>query len=179
MLFRSLMLGLDEEFAPVFSGGQVDAATVKKFDKLLGGFNLCISEIGSDYIPLLVSQTMTTTNGKLIIANNDAKSIREIRTIGGKKLKFKLFEGYVLVDFDGIVEVISVAIPSKLTLNSEFNAFAGRVSEKCLAIGTAAEFCFMSALFDDAAIWDNRFRQALKCSCFKKDSLILPRRRWL
>lgn len=175
----SLMLGLEDEFAPIFVSATVGAETQKKFDKLLNSFNLCISEISTDYIPLLTSQTMMPIGKKLYINNNDMKQIYEIRVKGGKKIKYKLFEGFVEVVFGGMVEVISFATPQKLNLNGQFNGFGGKVSEKCLALGTVAEYCFLTALFDDAKIWDNRFRQALERACSKKDSVVLPERRWL
>ncbi|MDR0850330.1 MAG: hypothetical protein LBN07_02465 [Christensenellaceae bacterium] len=175
----SLMLGLEEEFAPIFVSSAVSAETQKKFNKLLDSFNLCLSEISTDYIPLLTSQTLTPVGGKLYSNSTDMKRIYEIRTKSGKKLKYKLFEGFVSIDFAGPVEVTSFVAPQILTLNSTFSSFGGKVSEKCLAMGTSAEYCFLAALYNDAEIWDNRFRQALNRACSKKDSLILPERRWL
>ena len=175
----SLMLGLEDELAPVFVSGTVNAETQKKFDKLLAGFNLCFSEISTDYIPLLNSETLTPIGGRLYFGGGDVKRIYEIRTKAGKKLKYKQFDGYIFIDFAGEVDVISNTYPQKLEINSQFDSFGGKISEKCLAMGAASEYCFLTSLFEDAAIWDNRFRQALKCACAKKGSINLRGRRWL
>ena len=54
----------------------------------------------------------------------------------------------------------------------------GKISARILAYGVASEYCFLEMLYDDATLWENRYKNALLCAQRKKGELKLKKRGW-
>lgn len=174
----SVMLNLADEFQLIFDGGSVDSQTQKEFDKLLTSLNLCYLEVCSDYLPLLEQESIFADNGKIFFTqlNKSVCQIISIKTQNGKNVKFTLFPNCIKTNYDGYLNITYSYIPSTLTLNDNFDI---SITEKCLSMGTCAEYCFINSFFDDAEIWDKRFKESLQLSLKKRGGIKLPKRRWL
>ena len=65
------------------------------------------------------------------------------------------------------------------SLEDELENFSNKVTEKIFAFGVAMEYCFIQGLYDDAQIWEKRFKDALLIRASKKSNMKLPARRWI
>ena len=63
-------------------------------------------------------------------------------------------------------------------LDDDAETFCERLSARVLAYGVAGELCNLEMLYDDATIWETRFKNALLFSSRKKGELILKQRGW-
>ena len=66
-----------------------------------------------------------------------------------------------------------------LEKQNEIECFSNKITEKVFAFGVAMEYCFIQGLYDDAQIWEKRFKDALLVRASKKSNMKLPVRRWI
>ena len=157
------------------------SAQQKELNFLLRCLNLTYSEIASDYIPLLKTEKVLTTDGKIVFSNL-SKNLCEVKSLkdeNGFKVNYKLYPDYILADGKNF-EITYSYLPEALSsISSTLENFSKKVSEKILAYGTAMEYCFISGLYDDAQIWEKRFKDAILVRSGKKTEIKLPKRRWI
>lgn len=180
----SIYLNCEQEFATLIDGETEEQNTIiaTQFNRLLTSLNLCYNEIALEYLPLLVTQKIVVENNKIYLMDlsKELKDVYSITSLDDKKsFKFKVYADYISTNVNGAVKITYSYVPDELTLNSSINNFLGRVSVKCLALGTAKEYCYLEGLYDDANIWEDRYKNTLKIQTRKKAEITLPKRRWL
>ena len=142
--------------------------------------NLVYKEVACDYLPLVRKQTFETSNGAISYADFDKvlQDVKEIRDAYGKSVKF-----YVLPDgletVSGTVCVKYAYVPSDCGFFEELDYKSGKIGERVFAYGTAAEYCMISGLYEDALIWEQRYKDALLSCVSKKSEIRIPARRWV
>ena len=77
--------------------------------------------------------------------------------------------------FANEVEIIYKTFPTELTLSQSFSS---TIPERVYAYGVAREYYFNQTLFDDAEIWEERFKNSLQILTRKKSEIKMPKRRW-
>ncbi len=182
LTLATAFLNLQTEFEGLINGvGSADARTQKEFDNLQLALNLCYQDIAQNYLPLLYTQELTIENNKIYLSDitKELCQVYSITSIDGKKgYKFKVFDNYIDTNVNGLVKITYSYVPVKLNLNDTINNFAGRISKKCLAMGTVSEYCYISGLYEDAALWGERYKDDLKTETRKRGEIVLPKRRW-
>lgn len=146
-------------------------------DSLVKCFNLIYNEIASEYLPIIKVEKVKPVGSRVEYStlSGDVCQILSISDCSGERLKFKAFQDYVMVDANEI-EIIYQVYPSELTLSSEFDT---TLTERIFAYGIAREYYFMQTLFDEADIWEERFKNSLQVLSRKKSEVKMPRRRWI
>ena len=86
-----------------------------------------------------------------------------------------MFDDYIIA-MANVVEVVYTTLPQELTLQSQFSSV---LPERVYAYGIAREYYFLQTLFDDADIWEERFKNTLQVLQRKRSDTVMPRRRWL
>ena len=177
-----LFLGKDDyENLSSLGGTQTETdAETKDLNFLLRCLNLTYQEIASDYIPLFATDTVETSSGKIVFSKL-TKKLNEIKSVSenGFRVKYMLYPDYIKTDAK-TVDITYSYLPAELTtLTSTLETFTNKVSEMVLAYGTAMEYCFISGLYDDATMWEKRFKDALEIKAAKKSEKKLPNRRWI
>jgi hypothetical protein len=76
------------------------------------------------------------------------------------------------------VEVTYKVYPEKILLDGNAESFGGKISARILAYGVASEYCFLEMLYDDATLWETRYKNALLNAQRKKGELKLKKRGW-
>lgn len=149
----------------------------KLCDSLVKCFNLVNSEIASDFVPLLKNDELKTKDFRVNFSEFTfvPSQIYSVKDKGGRNVKFKVFDNY-LIAFANMVNVAYTTLPGDMALTSEFTT---TLPERIYAYGVAREFYFLQSLFDDADIWEARFKDALQSYCRKKSGVVMPKRRWL
>ena len=176
-------LGKEELLASSFfeDGGEEPTDLQKKeLEKMKKCLELISSEIASDYLPIYKQKNVTLKNGEIDVFEID-ENIMEIVSIKnkfGKNIKFKLIGNKVIAMATNVCVTYKVHF-GEIELDGEAESFGGRLSSRVLGYGTASEFCYQEMLYDDASIWENRFKNALLISCRKKGELKLKQRGWM
>ena len=152
----------------------------KELEKMKKCLELITSEIASDYLPIYKQKSVTLKNGEINVFEID-ENIMEIVSIKnkfGKNIKFKLIGDKVIAMATNIVVTYKIHF-GELQLDGDAESFGGRLSARVLGYGTASEYSYQEMLYDDASIWENRFKNALLIACRKKGELKLKERGWM
>jgi len=151
----------------------------KDLEKMLKCLNYITSEIASDYLPILKEKEITLKNGEINVFDID-ENIHEIISIKskfGKNLRYKYLENKIICLATNVVITYKIH-PSEATLEGDAESFGGRLSSRVIAYGVASEYCYEEMLYDDASIWENRYKNALFVSQRKKGEIKLKKRGW-
>ena len=172
-----------EDFLETQSFGGTTQPTnsqTKEINHMLRCLNLVVNQISSDYIPLLKKETITPTNGKVLLGDLSKTVIDVIRVEDkfGIRVNYKMFPDY-FETINGEINVLYSYEPAEVSeLSSEIESFSQKIGERVIAYGVAMEYCFICGLHDDDKKKEKRFKDALLIASRKKGEIKLPKRRW-
>ncbi|MBP3345303.1 MAG: hypothetical protein J6K97_03780 [Clostridia bacterium] len=148
-----------------------------EIDGLVKSFNLIVEEIASQYQPIMQTEKFIVKNFKLEFSTF-SKPVCEIYSIKdkfGRNVNYKIFDGYIFV-CGKEVDVIYSTYPQTLSLEDEIDF---KLPERIFAYGVAREYFFANNLYEDANMWEERFKGALSIMLRRKSEVRMPRRRWI
>ena len=175
LLLCAKMLNLTDAASYLTTGTGTQNADVQA---LLSCFNVVENEIALDYLPLYAEQEVHTQTGemKYTALNKNVVNVLRVRDESGKSLPFKLFPDQLKTQSGKIVITYTYA-PKNKSLTDECECSV-QVSTRLLAYGIAAEYAFAQGMFEEAAVWDKKYKDAIEAANCKKPSYILRSRRW-
>ena len=166
-----------------FSSGQTSNETEelsRDFEKLLCAINNINKKIADNLNLFKFNEIVNVIDNKIIYKNlsKKCKSIKKITDVkSNKRISFKSFDEYALLNFKGSINVEYVYYPEdKKELKEEINLKG--INKRTFVLGVISEYCFMVGLFDDGEIWEKRFLQELRKEENLHNSIILPSRKW-
>ena len=167
----------DELASLVEKGSELNEEMQHLLGKFIKCFNLTRNEIVSEYEPMLKVEEVASKDGKILFSSLNEKvvDVVSVKDIDGKNIVFKVFDNYIECNCDK-VKVYYNALPQELTLQDEFESV---IPERVFAYGVAREYYFLETLYEDASIWDDRFKNSLQNLIRKKSQTIMPAGRWI
>ncbi len=162
------------------SDEQVTQDQQKELDMLLRCLNLVTSEISTDYLPIYKTKEITLNDGEFDLKDIDENifQIVKLEDEFGNSCKFKIIGDTIKASVTNC-KIIYTSFAQKATLDGDVETFSCTMPDRVLAYGTAMEYSFISSLYDDASVWESRYKNALLCLSQKKHNLVMPKRRWL
>ncbi len=160
--------------------GETDVADGKKLaEALLRCFNIVESELAVDYLPLFAEEEMETETGVVYYSELARSAVRVVKVTDawGNETPFKLFPEYLKTQA-GKVKIRYTYAPQEKTLDgsSDFLLYA---SVRLFAYGIAAEYSLSCGYFEDAAVWDKKYKDAIAAAYRKKPCKRIQSRRWV
>ena len=167
----------NNELAKSLSNNNLDEDQSLIVDSLVKCFNLVNNEICSEYMPLIKQEKVQMQDFKCQYSQLSNKVLDIISVVDrrGNKVKFKCFDNYFIA-FANEVYVKYTYVSQDSHLEDEIFT---TIPERVYAYGVAREFYFMQTLFDEADVWEERFKNSLSILTRKKNEIIMPRRRWI
>jgi len=112
---------------------------------------------------------------ELITLNPRPLKILSIRDDSGRKARYKKYKDYILVNAKKVtVEYLPI------TGFTDFNTVLDeRISGRILSYGLAREYYLAKGLYEDAEIWENRFKDGIKIMLRREPCATIAKRRWL
>lgn len=146
--------------------------------KLVKCFNLVRNEIASEYIPIVKEEVVLPKQNKIKfnVLSSTLIEIIFIKDKFGNKISYKLNDDGIYLDNSDEVTIKYNSVPNDLT---EVGEFSSTLPERVYAYGVVKEYYFLQTLYEDAEIWDERFKSSLQILERKKSETIIPRRRWI
>lgn len=146
-------------------------------ENLVKCLNLVNNEVASEYIPLIKCERVKPQEFKVLFSTltSNVLQIISVRDTLGRKVKFKAYDNYLMA-FASEVDIIYQAQPEQLSLDSDFNS---NLPDRVYAYGVAREYYFQQTLFDEADVWEDRFKNSLQVLSRKRSEIKVPERRWL
>lgn len=178
-----MFLGKDELLScPYFAGGdgEISEKDQKELSLLQRCLNLVVSEISTDYLPIYKTKKIAFSNQECNIVNVDSNIYQIIKIINNKNFEigFKVFGDKIVANTTN-AEITYTSFAPTCNLDSNIETFSNKVSERVFAYGVAMEYSFISSLYEDASVWESRYKNALFSITHKKNNIIMPKRRWL
>ena len=178
LLAAACQLAIGEEVGAYLLGTSTDSEAEAKATALLRCFNLVENEVALDYLPLLAEEEMESDTG---VINYSALSREAARVLGvwdewGNKLPFTLFPEYLKTQPQK-VRVRYTYLPKEKSFDDESD-FTLHASVRLLSYGVAAEYALANGLFEEAAVWDKKYKDSIKAAYSAKPPRRIRSRRW-
>ena len=176
LLAAAGILGKADEVKAYFDGTDNEAEA--DVENLLRCFQLVESELAIDYLPLHAEEEVETQTGAIFFDEFTRSPVRILRVCdeGGKSCSFKLFPEYVKTQ-SGKVTVTYTYLPNKKALDGESD-YKAQASVRLFAYGIAAEYTLACGMFEDAAVWDKKYKDAIAAAYRSTPSRVMRSRRW-
>lgn len=149
-----------------------DLTEPKEMETLISLSNLVIRNVTRKYIPLYFEEVKQSNENCEINFSNFSKSVNEIKSVissDGLKATFRVFPEYIKVgNPNSSYKIVYSYIPSEIrTLNSSLVLPVG-ISEDDLVFGVCSEFATMNMLYDEADMFESKFKECLLKSLMGK-----------
>lgn len=146
---------------------------------LLDCFNTVENELALDYLPLYKEDELYSDVGQISFSNFSESAVRILGVWDqwGNSLPYRLFPAYIKTQA-GKVRVRFTYTPKTKTMDDDSD-FMLHASERMIAYGMAAEYCIEKGLFEEAAVWDEKYKDAIKAACCGQRGKRLRSRRWV
>lgn len=156
-----------------------DEEYAQKAEMLLYCFHLVENELAVDYFPLMAEQEINTQTGKIAFSNfpNVIARIIKVTDKNGNSIAYQLFPDYLMTQ-TGKVKVLYSYTPAEKSWDENID-FTLYVSGRLFAYGIAAEYCTVLGRFEEANVWDEKYKDAIESAYRAQSGGKLPSRRWV
>ncbi len=150
-------------------------------DFLIKCCNLVVNQIATEYYTFKDKKKVSSTNGKINYSSISFYPIVDIIKVkrGGVDVKYVCHSTYLEVPV-GEIEVEFAFTPSPATMvSSNIELYNYKINPRVIAYGVVAEYYYINGIYDDATIWDNRFKTSLNGIVRPKKDVIIKSRLWI
>ncbi len=143
-------------------------------------FNFVENEVALDYFPLKRTEEVAVSD-KMEYAALSSAPVHILRVTDpyGCALAFEAFPAYLdLKGYAGSANVTYAYAPAAKRLG-ENSDFAGAVSARLLAYGTATEYLLACGRLAEATVYDEKYREAIRAAGQTRRPLAMRSRRWI
>lgn len=176
-------LGLSDLLSTTTFSGSLTPTEQQEIEinTLVACCNLVVNEVASEYITLKNSVNLTSNTGIIYYSQISDKVIVDILKVikNGVELKFECLPDKLKTESGNLIVEFAYQPNLNMTISStiDFNNF--KLNERVLAYGVVAEYCFINGRYDDAAIWDNRFKTSLNNINRPRREVKIKQRLWI
>ena len=140
--------------------------------------NAVCLDIATNYVGLKHRESKTVENNELSISSLEKPLYKIISiTSNGEKVKFYLSDNLVKVQNKNI-DVYYEYLPSRKTINEGVEDFNGKVSLLTLVYGIASEYCLIKGDYEQAVMWEEKYKNNLLNNARKARNITIRKRRW-
>lgn len=170
-------LGIKEGLEAYFNGSSQDKEA--EAEALLRCFNLVENELALDYLPLTAEESVATETGSVFYSDLKRAAVRilEVRDKWGNEVEFKLYPEYLKTQ-PGEWNIRYSYTPAEKGMDGESD-FVLLASVRMFAYGMAAEYSLAAGLFEEAAVWDKKYKDAIAATYRSHGSKRIRLRRWV
>lgn len=175
LLATAEVLGLQE--AILYLNGE--STNDEDAKTLLRCYNLVENELALDYFPLYSEDELTSPTGRIFYAQflNDVIRVFQVYDEQGNAVDFQLFPAY-LQTVPGKVRIKYSYKPLEKTFTGS-SEYTIDVSLQMMMYGVAAAYTLGVGLYEESAVWDRKFKDAIAVTYKQQESIRLRSRRWV
>lgn len=161
LVLAAAQLGIEKE---VKSALDKNNAADENVALLLKCFNVVENELALDYLPLYQEDEVIAPVGVVEFSALEKQPVRitSVKDAQGESVAFTLFPKYLKASA-GTLWVAYTYAPSLKELGdeSEYTLYA---STRLFAYGIAAEYCLHKAAYEEAGVWDKKYKDAIEAA---------------
>lgn len=172
----AMLLGIAEEVCAYLEQG--DAQGQEQTERLVKCFNLVENELALDYLPLFAEQKVANGQGKvdLLLLQKSAVRIVGVKNEAGERVKFRLFPTYLEAP-TGDLTILYSYTPSEKALDGESDY--ATLSTRLFGYGMAMNYALIMGLYEEASVWDKKYKEALEAAYRIRGAAAVRSRRWV
>ncbi|MBQ8320354.1 MAG: hypothetical protein IJX81_05685 [Clostridia bacterium] len=171
------LLGLGTKFSESLISATEEGTELQK--KLLKSFYLAESEVALDYLPLVAEDDVESSTGTVYFSELSKYPARIIKVAGedGERLFFEVYSKYIKT------------LPVKATVTYAYAPDEKGIAEsaeahpaanaRMLAYATAEKYCLIEGLYEEAGVWEAKFKEAVKAARKAAPTKVIRSRRWV
>lgn len=146
--------------------------------KLIRCFNHVENELALDYLPLYFEEEVETETGAVYYSELQKAAVRVLAVTDawGNETAFTLFPEYAKTTA-GKIRIRYTYTPEEKLIGDESD-FLLYASKRMFGYGMAAEYCLLTGLFEEAAVWDKKYKDAIAAAYRSKTCKKIKSRRW-
>lgn len=157
---------------------ELSSETEYQINMLLENINNVLEDIATNYIPLKMIENIDVSNNSFNL-NNLSKNVNKVIRITKDGMRVNFFAcNDMLKTENGNLEITYSYIPNPKTLDDEIENFYGKVGVLTYAYGVASEYCLINEDYEQAMMWDDKFKNALLNSNRPIKNISIKKRRW-
>ncbi|MBR2441985.1 MAG: hypothetical protein IKB20_02850 [Clostridia bacterium] len=171
------MLGIGMEVEAYFENDTADFE--REGESLLQCYNLVEKELALDYFPLNAEDTLFTLTGRVEFSKFAHAPVRilEVKNENGQKLDFELFPAYLKAQA-GSLTIVYTYSPEEKGAFDECE-YGSSVSETMFMYGTMAQYALLQGMYEEALVWDKKYKKAIENTYTMHSCKRLQSRRWV
>ncbi|MBQ8428205.1 MAG: hypothetical protein IJX18_03005 [Clostridia bacterium] len=148
-------------------------------NELLRCFNVIEHELAVDFLPIKTEETVETDTGAIVYNALSKKAVQIVKVLDewGMAVRYDTYGEYLKTRV-GKVTVVYTYEPEEKSLGGESD-FQRVASKRLFAYGMAAEYCLKAGLYDEAAVWDKKYKEAVEAAYKQSPGKNIRRRLWL
>ena len=158
-----------------------DENETKEINILIACCNMVLNQVASEYVTLKQKVNLTSNTGVIKYSSISSKIIVDVLKVklNGVEVPFNCAPEN-LETSPGNLEIEFAYQPTNCTnVNSQIDFNNFKLSSRVMAYGVAAEYCFINGNYDDALIWDNRFKTSLTNINRSRREMKIKQRLWI
>jgi hypothetical protein len=138
--------------------------------------NLVINQLATEYVPLKSIDVVRSDNGQILYTSfpSNPIDILAVYDVYGNKLEYKILPLYLLTKPEA-VKVEYTYLPPEYNLEETIAYTENKVPIRIIAYGVTAEYTMISGRFDEAILWDKRYKNSILNILMPKNSVIKGR----
>lgn len=173
------LLEMQESVNAYLEGAGENPQGEAETENLLRCFNLVENELALDYFPLTAETEVETQTGAVYFDELPLAPVRVCKVCDawGNECAYKLFPDYIKTQA-GKIKVEYSYLPKEKGLEerTDFSLF---VSARLFAYGMASEYALSCGRFEEASVWDKKYKDAI-CAVYRaKPCKKISARRWV
>lgn len=150
---------------------------IEEVNNLIACYNITISELCGEFIPLVHKEDFTVTDNRIYFKDFE-KTPLEIKSVYRSVIpvKYKVYPTYLAVNADRCTVEYVYRAKDAEALTEESELSGSIMPEKVIAEGVVAEALINLGMYKEAVMWRDRYENSVKnCLLKRKPEKIKPR----
>jgi hypothetical protein len=149
-----------------------DDQTRRDVNLIVSSLNEVLSDIATDYLPQTETEKIDVQNGEFDLDNLSKPFYKLIKFDGEYVLKLNKLQAK-----SGVHIITYSHLPNIVELDDEFSCDS-RLTIQAISYGIAKEYCLICGSYDESALWESKFKNAMQVAIKKQSVVELKHRRW-
>lgn len=146
--------------------------------EMLTLYNLVESEVALNYLPLVIEEEVSSDSGIIGYSalTNPVVSVLSVHDEYDNKISFGVFSEYLKTS-PGTLKIRYTYAPTNKGF-SEYAEAESSVDKRLLAYGICGEYCIKKGRYDEAELWEKKYKDALTKAYRTSQNKVIRSRRW-
>lgn len=146
--------------------------------KILKCVNLMTVDIATNFIPVKTKEKIEVVDNAFDLTELSKTIFKPISVEKSfHKCLFKQIENQIYLS-DGTYDLTYAYIPQKFELEDDIICF-GALTLPIFCYGVCSAYSIIGGTYDEAEMWDSKFKSGILNVCRNDREIVMPKRRWL